>query len=167
MTRKIIIGVCAVGMAIFGLWLSYHSSNIRTQDIKENNDQTEEINIIEDEDSDQTETSPTIVGGDRDEHGCIGSAGYTWCEIRGKCLRTWEEKCAIVKEPIESNVSKISCEKSGGVWFFDNNVCEINSLSQSECVARGGEFNECASACRHDPKAEMCTMQCVLTCTFK
>lgn len=32
-------------------------------------------------------------GGDRDKHGCIGSAGYTWCEKKHKCLRTWEEKC--------------------------------------------------------------------------
>ena len=23
-----------------------------------------------------------IVGGDRDEHGCIGSAGYVWCEVQ-------------------------------------------------------------------------------------
>ncbi len=33
------------------------------------------------------------VGGDRDEHGCIGSAGYTWCEPKQKCLREWEEPC--------------------------------------------------------------------------
>ncbi len=34
-----------------------------------------------------------LVGGDKDEHGCIGSAGYTWCEVKNKCLRTWEEEC--------------------------------------------------------------------------
>lgn len=34
-----------------------------------------------------------IVGGDRDAHGCIGSAGYSWCEVKQKCLRVWEEKC--------------------------------------------------------------------------
>jgi hypothetical protein len=34
-----------------------------------------------------------IVGGDRDEHGCIGSAGYQWCESKQKCLRIWEETC--------------------------------------------------------------------------
>ncbi len=34
-----------------------------------------------------------IVGGDRDEHGCIGSAGYSWCEQKQKCLRIWEEAC--------------------------------------------------------------------------
>jgi hypothetical protein len=35
----------------------------------------------------------TMVGNDRDEHGCIGSAGYTWCEEKKKCLRSWEENC--------------------------------------------------------------------------
>ena len=39
------------------------------------------------------EPSGMIVGGDRDEHGCIGSAGYSWCEIKQKCLRVWEEPC--------------------------------------------------------------------------
>lgn len=33
------------------------------------------------------------VGSDKDEHGCIGSAGYSWCEIKQKCLRSWEEIC--------------------------------------------------------------------------
>ena len=32
-------------------------------------------------------------GSDRDSHGCIASAGYTWCEEKGKCLRAWEENC--------------------------------------------------------------------------
>ena len=32
----------------------------------------------------------TLVGGDRDEHGCIGSAGYQWCEKKVECLRPWE-----------------------------------------------------------------------------
>lgn len=34
-----------------------------------------------------------LVGNDKDEHGCIGSAGYTWCAVKNKCLRVWEEKC--------------------------------------------------------------------------
>jgi len=40
-------------------------------------------------------TSPQrMVGNDRDEHGCIGSAGYTWCSEKQKCLRIWEESCS-------------------------------------------------------------------------
>jgi len=35
-----------------------------------------------------------VLGGDKDEYGCIGSAGYSWCEIKKKCIRSWEEGCA-------------------------------------------------------------------------
>lgn len=34
-----------------------------------------------------------IIGGDKDEHGCLIAAGYSWCEEKQKCLRTWEESC--------------------------------------------------------------------------
>ncbi len=44
-------------------------------------------------------TSTQVVGGDKDAHGCIGSAGYTWCEIKQKCLRVWEEKCEATSTP--------------------------------------------------------------------
>ncbi|MDD3662374.1 MAG: hypothetical protein PHT84_00725 [Candidatus Pacebacteria bacterium] len=70
-------------------------------------------------------------------------------------------------EKTEIGDKKLECESRGGEWFSSSNICEINSLSQQACLAQGGEFNECASACRHDPEAEMCTMQCVLTCTFR
>lgn len=31
-----------------------------------------------------------MPGSDRDAHGCIGSAGYVWCEKTGQCERPWE-----------------------------------------------------------------------------
>ncbi len=48
-----------------------------------------------------TPTQP-IVGGDRDIHGCIGSAGYSWCEPKQKCLRIWEEPCEATASPTPS-----------------------------------------------------------------
>ena len=33
---------------------------------------------------------PAAPGSDRDEHGCIKSAGYRWCEAEKKCVRPWE-----------------------------------------------------------------------------
>ena len=30
------------------------------------------------------------TGADRDDHGCIASAGYTWSEARKDCVRLWE-----------------------------------------------------------------------------
>lgn len=32
-----------------------------------------------------------MVGNDKDEHGCIASAGYTWCEVQKDCIRLWEK----------------------------------------------------------------------------
>lgn len=29
-------------------------------------------------------------GADRDEHGCVPSAGYSWCALEAKCVRPWE-----------------------------------------------------------------------------
>jgi len=34
-------------------------------------------------------TTTPRVGGDRDAHGCIGSAGYQWCEHSQRCERPW------------------------------------------------------------------------------
>jgi hypothetical protein len=30
------------------------------------------------------------VGADKDKHGCIASAGYSWCERTKHCERPWE-----------------------------------------------------------------------------
>jgi membrane-bound inhibitor of C-type lysozyme len=40
----------------------------------------------------------TLVGGDRDSHGCIPSAGYQWCPARQECVRPWEESCGIAAD---------------------------------------------------------------------
>lgn len=31
-----------------------------------------------------------MPGGDRDAHGCIASAGYSWCPRTEQCERPWE-----------------------------------------------------------------------------
>ncbi len=41
----------------------------------------------------EPEVAPPAPGSDKDIHGCIGSAGYAWCEAKQKCLRAWEEEC--------------------------------------------------------------------------
>ena len=50
-------------------------------------------------------TTAMMPGSDRDSHGCIGSAGYTWCEPKQKCLREWEESCtgtALATPPVSA-----------------------------------------------------------------
>jgi hypothetical protein len=34
--------------------------------------------------------SPLPVGADRDQHGCIASAGYAWCAREASCVRPFE-----------------------------------------------------------------------------
>jgi len=51
---------------------------------------------------------PTLVGGDRDAHGCIPSAGYTWCDATQKCYRPFEEKCPTVQTPSTTGNSTAS-----------------------------------------------------------
>ncbi len=48
---------------------------------------------VQEQDSNESEN---MVGNDRDEHGCIGSAGYIWCEPLQKCIRPWEEACEAI-----------------------------------------------------------------------
>jgi hypothetical protein len=54
------------------------------------------------------------------------------------------------------------CERSDGTWLKEYAECE--HVSQDWCDEAGGRFKECASACRHDPAAEFCTMQCIPVC---
>ena len=45
-------------------------------------------------------SEPPVLGGDKDAHGCIGTAGYTWCEAKQKCLREWEENCTVASPAV-------------------------------------------------------------------
>jgi len=60
--------------------------------------------------------------------------------------------------------SKTYCESHAGTWVSEYKECL--GVDEAVCKSIGGVFDACASACRHDPKAEMCTMQCVQICTL-
>ena len=48
----------------------------------------------EQEKAEKMGTTEQVIGGETDEHGCLIAAGYSWCESKQKCLRTWEEECS-------------------------------------------------------------------------
>ena len=72
------------------------------------------------------ESKEQLVGNDEDEHGCKASAGYSWCESKQKCLRTWEEKCeeVIVEENVKDAVTKLLIEKYN--WEEDKVSVQVN-----------------------------------------
>jgi len=83
----------------------------------------------------------TIVGGDSDEHGCKASAGYSWCEEKGKCLRTWEESCSpdsggevIGGNPGLANPAAEYCRDLG----LDYRIVDDESGQRGECLTKEG-----------------------------
>ena len=40
--------------------------------------------------SSNSNSSKRKVGGNRDRHGCLTGAGYSWCELGQSCVRPWE-----------------------------------------------------------------------------
>lgn len=71
-----------------------------------------------------------LVGNDRDEHGCIGSAGYQWCEAKNKCLRIWEESCDPGVRNFRSEALGISFEYPSKVGDIEN----VNSKEEGDRV---------------------------------
>lgn len=73
-----------------------------------------------------------LFGGDRDEHGCIGTAGYQWCPSTDKCQRMWEEYCDEFKEQFR-------------VTDFKSCVAAKNPVMESfprQCQAEGNTYTE-------------------------
>jgi hypothetical protein len=70
-----------------------------------------------------------------------------------------------VQEPVAvaTDLEK-SCATAKGNWLADYKECE--NAGKDWCDSNKGVFNECGSACRHDPKAQVCTMNCVPVCSF-
>ena len=55
-----------------------------------------------------TPQQETMVGGDRDEHGCIGSAGYSWSALRGECIQVFEVGTRLNPVDVEQEEAVIS-----------------------------------------------------------
>lgn len=64
----------------------------------------------------------------------------------------------------ESPALRDACAFAGGNWLDDFSQCE--NVDKEWCEFNGGTFSECGSACRNNPEAEICTLQCVQFCQF-
>lgn len=70
---------------------------------------------------------PVMIGGQRDQHGCLSPAGYTWSKLQSQCIRIWEagEKVADVANPVE-------WAGSYAVFSQDGNQVELFLADQQE-----------------------------------
>ncbi|MBN2517462.1 MAG: hypothetical protein JXB14_01315 [Candidatus Altiarchaeota archaeon] len=106
------------------------------------------------------------IGGDKDEHGCLIAAGYSWCEPKQKCLRTWEEPCEEGNACTDSGgtIEKAMCCKSAGDFPnlcligacgcgpADSHEVDICNCGEGKCwdgeacVVMVNSFGECVAA---------------------
>lgn len=82
------------------------------------------------------------------------------CEAENAGATNITEGACVDEEPNPEG----ACLSFDGNWIEETQECE--GMGRDQCESLGGTFNECASACRNDPDAEMCTLQCVLVCQF-
>lgn len=69
----------------------------------------------------------------------------------------------IVGDVIVSAITDDEYDEMAG-RMFEAGMQRVSEMTQAVCENGGGRWNECASACRNNPEAEACTMQCVQIC---
>jgi hypothetical protein len=89
---------------------------------------------------------PQLIGGQKDEHGCLGPAGYSWCPSTSKCQRMWEEYCAEYKEAFRGTTTAITnfteCAAAGNpVMESYPRRCNANGQTFTEEVGSNPNIN--------------------------
>lgn len=89
-----------------------------------------------------------IVGNDRDKHGCIGSAGYTWSALKKECVRTFElkhtDKNAIELISIDNTQKMIvlfSSDKTKAEVFYSGGNIVVNKSKKGKIYVLKNEKN--------------------------
>ncbi|MFH1325798.1 MAG: hypothetical protein ABIH49_03480 [archaeon] len=73
--------------------------------------------------------SNKIIGGEKDENGCLISTGYSWNETIQRCVRNWElEKRYYINEELEfcSRIQFLCAENTEP--FYDSTGCGCEPL---------------------------------------
>jgi hypothetical protein len=120
-------------------------------------------------------TGQAPIGGEKDEHGCLTGAGYSWCEAKGKCLRVWEEpcggassidtfeECVAAGYPVMESYPR-QCRVPGGPTYTEEIA---GQMTEALCTAARGHWNECSSRCQLDnagKPAVACPAMCEALC---
>ncbi len=98
----IILAILVLGAAGYFIYQSGFREN---SSAPENNGQQNTAPENTTNQENQPNNTP-LLGGDKDEHNCIGSAGYSWCEAKMKCLRVFEEFCPDAVAKLTESVKK-------------------------------------------------------------
>ncbi len=119
MGKSLIVSLIAVSILLFGCAL-LPGQDQASADNSSSQSQGQNQTIAP---ANTSEFEPILVGNDSDSHGCIGSAGYAWCEAKGKCLRSWEENCTapLPPNPVVEQ-AKQYCGKDAKAYVCGGNI---------------------------------------------
>lgn len=81
-------------------------------------------------------------GSDRNPHGCIGSAGYSWSPVRAECIRIWEKGVVLEDSTLNTNWAK-----NYAVFSVDQTKAELHLAGHEDhpILERKGRFFENAA----------------------
>jgi heat shock protein HslJ len=108
-------------------------------------------------------TDQKVIGGQTDDHGCLGGAGYAWDAEQESCLRSWEREISFVasgkefttrdgkmtlvitQQNNEFQVSARGCNSTNGTVQFDSKTTTFT----------GGPFMSTMMACSDNTLMEL------------
>lgn len=80
-----------------------------------------------------------VVGDDKDKHGCIASAGYTWSETQKDCIRLWEKGvCMNAVDDAEKMLFLVFSPDSTQVELFFSEEGMPNEILERRGLPAGG-----------------------------
>lgn len=102
-----------------------------------------------------TQPQQEPIGGQKDSHGCLIAAGYSWCDALQKCYRPWEENCTNATATGQECTALSDCPPGSARCV--NGTC--TSLDEHGCVPDGGyTWCDASQKCIR-PWEENCTAQ--------
>lgn len=81
--------------------------------------------------------SPELIGGQKDKHGCLVAAGYTWSEVRKDCIRVFEDGTRL-----NNIIDKAATTSAFVVFSKDNQHAELflpDSKSKNPILQKTGD----------------------------
>ena len=121
-------------VVLLGIVLSMLSCNSpKKEEVKEEKVNTEE-------------TQEPLVGADRDEHGCITSAGFSWSELQQTCVQLWEAGVRLNPVEVKEGDSVISAfvlfnkDESKAEIILPNKESSVILDKKSENLYEKGEY---------------------------
>lgn len=92
------------------------------------------------------QAEPELIGADVDSHGCKRSAGFTWSQLRGNCIKIFEEGLTLLpvkfdeSEPIYAAFILYSDDKSEIELFLPSEKESILLQKTKDAIYEKDEF---------------------------